>query len=118
MRREVTRALGPRNEYMFVVEGWSKRAKAPTFLHIHGAFFLQEPGLKDTAMIAIGRACGHGLAGYSTMNRAIHSKRYWGAGLDTWITYSRVFGVPIHASPVGVWYSHARQRARLAKCGG
>lgn len=80
IRREITKALGPRQEYFFVMEGWSKLTKAATRLHIHGGFFIREPGTEATAIDAIARACGHGLRGYRKVPRAVHQARYWREG--------------------------------------
>lgn len=86
LRKELTKVLGPRHEYFFVMEGWSKIDKAPTFLHVHGGIFLRDPGHEAVAYKAIGRACGHGVEGYSKQPKARHKKIYWGGG-DRYVNY-------------------------------
>jgi len=73
IRKELDKAVGVGREFFFVMEGWSKDTKAPTYLHFHGGAALRELG--DPAKIeeAVARAAGHGLRGSSTIPRAVHS---------------------------------------------
>lgn len=82
LRRELDRAVRPRLEHFFVIEGWSKRDKAPTALHIHGAaaIYPDEPADARRIVLAAGRAAGHGLAGYPRQRRAVHGRMFTRAG--------------------------------------
>jgi hypothetical protein len=78
LRRELDKRVRPGLEHFFVIEGWSKRAKAQTKLHIHGAaaIYPDDPADPRKIMIAAGRAAGHGLQGYSRQRRAVHGRMF------------------------------------------
>lgn len=72
VRKHLARAIGPRREFFFVIESYSKHTLAPTFLHIHGAAALYARHESDCIKAALGRAAGH-VRGASKQPRAIHS---------------------------------------------
>lgn len=74
VRRELDKAVGQGREFFFVLEGWSTWTKEPTKLHVHGGVAIYEPGDDESLETAVARAAGHGLKGYSKVNRAIHSE--------------------------------------------
>ena len=82
LRRELDKKLAPGREFFFVVEGWSKKTRAPTVVHIHGGAAIYED--LDDAKIeeAAARACGHGLKGYSRQSRAVYSQPFTREGPD------------------------------------
>lgn len=85
MRERVRKHLGRvitdrRTEHFFVMEGWSKRAKAPTRLHIHGAAFVDSEEEGHMVVEAMGKAGGQGLYGRKPEPRAVHGKMYWREG--------------------------------------
>jgi len=76
MRREFDNHLHPRLDWFFIIEGWSKRTKSETVLHVHGAAASFEPGDDKKIMEAAARAAGHGLKGFSITPRAIHGRTF------------------------------------------
>lgn len=74
VRRELDEAVGHGREFFFVLEGWSTRSKAPTKLHIHGGVAIYEKGEIGILETAVARAAGHGVKGYSVVDRAVHSR--------------------------------------------
>lgn len=86
MRREFQRLLGPKREYFFVIEGWSKLSKSEVRLHIHGGAFIQNPGEEAPILEAAARSCGQGVRGKPIQSRAVHEKVYHREG-DRYINY-------------------------------
>lgn len=80
LRRELDEHVGYGIEHFFVIEGWSKLAKAPTRLHIHGGVSLHEGTSRRKIMMAAGRAAGHGIKGYPREPRAVHSDMFYRHG--------------------------------------
>jgi hypothetical protein len=76
IRKELDEALGKQREFFFVIEGWSKVTKAPTYLHIHGGAAIREPSERPLIEQAVGRAAGHGLTGFAKIPRAIDSELF------------------------------------------
>ena len=78
LRRELDDCVRLGLEHFFVIEGWSKRAKGPTLLHIHGgaAIYPDEPTDAANIMSAAGRAAGHGLKGFAKQSRAEHGREF------------------------------------------
>ena len=78
LRREFDKHVRPGLEHFFVIEGWSKRDKAPTLLHIHGgaAIYPDYPSDAGKIMEAAARAAGHGLKGYSRQARARNGRKF------------------------------------------
>lgn len=73
IRVELDAALGKGREFFFVIEGWSRFTRAPTYLHVHGGAAIRDLGDDLKIELAVGRAAGHGLKGFSYVPRAIHS---------------------------------------------
>lgn len=82
LRRELDGLLGPRREFFFVVEGWSKQTRAPTVVHIHGAAAIYHDFDDEKIEEAAARACGHGLKGYGKQSRAVYSQPFTREGPD------------------------------------
>lgn len=76
LRRELDKHLTPKREFFFVIEGWSKQARAPTIVHIHGGAAIYDDEEDEKIEIAAARACGHGLKGYSRQPRAIYGQPF------------------------------------------
>jgi hypothetical protein len=76
VRKELDAAVGRRREWFFVIEGWSKVTKAPTYLHIHGGAALHEPGDDDKIETAVARAAGYGVNGVPRLARAVHTQHF------------------------------------------
>lgn len=76
VRRELDKAVGQRREFFFVLEGWSTKSKSQTKLHIHGGVAIYD--LREDSLLerAIGRAAGHGLKGFASVKRAVHSRPF------------------------------------------
>ncbi|NBW74695.1 MAG: hypothetical protein EBR34_02735 [Sphingomonadaceae bacterium] len=86
IRKKLSKALGRKAEFFFVVEGWSKRTKTKTQLHIHGGAFMLEAQEGPIILSAVGKACGQGLRGSKPEARSIHGKVYWRDG-ETYVNY-------------------------------
>lgn len=80
LKREMDKAIGPRGEYFFIVEGWSKKDKKEVKLHIHGGGFIREDGDGPKIVEAASRACGQGVRGKPREARSVHEKVYWKEG--------------------------------------
>jgi hypothetical protein len=76
LRGELDVAVGKGREFFFVIQGWSKKTRSPTYLHIHGGAALRDHGDDVGIELAAGRAAGHGLKGYSKVDRAVHSEPF------------------------------------------
>lgn len=76
IRREFDKHVHPRLDWFFIIEGWSKRTKSETLLHVHGAAASFEPGDDKKIMDAASRAAGHGLRGFSNVPRAKHGRPF------------------------------------------
>ena len=78
LRREFDKGVRPKLEHFFVIEAWSKKTKAPTKLHIHGAaaIYPNEPNEGSKIMDAVARAAGHGLRGYTKQSRAVNGRMF------------------------------------------
>lgn len=72
-------------DWFFSIEGFTDTNKRypnrfkkieKTYLHIHGAIGLVDGIGKSEIELAIGRACGHGLRGYSVVPSAISTESY------------------------------------------
>jgi hypothetical protein len=74
LRRELDRRVKPSLEFFFVIEGWSRSAKAPTKLHIHGGAHLYAPQDGQAIVDAARRAAGQGNAGRVATPRASHGR--------------------------------------------
>lgn len=72
IRKQLDTEFGRGREWFFVMEGWSKETKAPTYLHIHGGAAIRDVGDGDRIVAAVGRAAGHGLKDNPTVARALH----------------------------------------------
>lgn len=77
VRKHLGRVLDRRSEHFFVIEGWSKMAKAPTRLHIHGGAFIADHAEGDKIVDAVAKACGQTVRGRKHDARSIHGKIYW-----------------------------------------
>jgi hypothetical protein len=77
VRKHLGRVVDRRSEHFFVVEGWSKRDKAPTRLHIHGAAFLDNPAEGKGVLDAVAKACGQTIRGRKPDPRSVNGKLYW-----------------------------------------
>lgn len=86
LRRELDRQFGPGREFLFVVEGLSRRTKNPTKLHIHGGIMVDCPSDGPTAIRAAERAAGQGIRSYAKEPRATKWEPFYGGG-PTWGTY-------------------------------
>jgi hypothetical protein len=75
VRKHLTRAVGARREFFFVIEGLSKNTLAPTKLHVHGAAAIYEAGEAARIEGAVAAAAGH-VRGASKQRRAVHSKPF------------------------------------------
>lgn len=75
MRREFDRHVRPNLDWFFVIEGWSPR-NGETMLHIHGGAATYDQGDEARVMLAVSRAAGHGLRGYSRAPRAVHGRPF------------------------------------------
>lgn len=80
MRKHMGRAMAGKSEHFFVVEGWSKKTKAPTRLHLHGGAFIREPGDSEKIIIAAAKAGGQMLYDRKHEPRSVHEKIYWRDG--------------------------------------
>jgi hypothetical protein len=76
LRKEMDKALGIGREWFFVIEGWSKVTKSPTFLHIHGGAALREPTDAKKIEIAAARAAGHDQRGRPRLPRTVHTAEF------------------------------------------
>jgi hypothetical protein len=76
LRKEFDRLVYPRLDWFFIIEGWSSKSSAETFLHIHGAAASFETGDDVKIMNAAGRAAGHGIKGFEDMPRAVHGRTF------------------------------------------
>jgi hypothetical protein len=76
LRRELDKSVGPGREFFFVVEGWSKKTRTSTMVHIHGGAAIYDELDDEKIEEAAARACGHGLKGYSRQARAVHSQEF------------------------------------------
>lgn len=88
LRRELDRRVRPGMEFLFAVEAWSNRDKAPTFVHFHGGVFMREPADEKGIKAAAARAGGHPLdrRGRPKIARSVHTKRFNREGA-TYINY-------------------------------
>jgi hypothetical protein len=82
LRRELDKLVGPQREFFFVIEGWSKKARAPTVVHIHGGAAIYNDEEDENIETAAARACGHQLKGYSKQRRAVHGQPFTREGAD------------------------------------
>ncbi len=76
LRRELDKRLGTGREFFFVVEGWSKKTRTSTIVHIHGGAAIYEELDDEKIEDAAARACGHGIKGYSRQPRAVHTQPF------------------------------------------
>lgn len=76
LRKEFDKYVRPSLDWFFIIEGWSQKLRAETFLHIHGAAAVFEPGDDKRIEEAVGRAAGHGIKGFPKVDRAIHGRRF------------------------------------------
>jgi hypothetical protein len=86
LRRELDSQFGIGREFLFVVEGLSRRTKSPTRLHIHGGIMVEHPGDGPKAIRAAERAAGQGMRSYAKEPRATKWEPYYGGG-STWGNY-------------------------------
>lgn len=61
--KHLSRSLGLKREFFFVIEGHSKRSGGPTGLHIHGATPLPDRVGYEKAVDALAKATGHDIGG-------------------------------------------------------
>lgn len=76
VRRELDAEIETKREFFFVLEGWSTKSKKTTKLHVHGGVAIYGPGEGKRIEVAIARAAGHGLKGYSVVKRALHFRPF------------------------------------------
>ncbi len=79
-RKHMGRILERRPEYFFVVEGWSKKLKGPTKLHIHGGAFFDNETERHLIVDAMAKAGGQRLHGRQQEPRSVHEQVYWKDG--------------------------------------
>lgn len=77
VRKHLGRVIDRRSEHFFIIEGWSKRDKAPTRLHIHGGAFIDNPAEGAEVVDAVAKACGQTVGGRKPDPRSVHGKIYW-----------------------------------------
>lgn len=73
VRKHLGRAVGKGREFFFVLESFSKRTNAPTFLHVHGAALAYNRQEETIIEGAVARAAGHDVRGNLRTARAVHS---------------------------------------------
>lgn len=73
-RKHLSRSVGRKREYFFVIEGHEKHSGAQTHLHIHGAIAIRSGDDVKNVMGALGRAAGHDVRGLKKTPRALHSE--------------------------------------------
>lgn len=86
LRRELDREVGNGREFLFAVEGLSKRGRTRTFLHAHGGVMMMDASEQETIQRSIGRAAAQGIKGYPKEPRAVSFKPFWG-GDERWGNY-------------------------------
>lgn len=77
VRKHLGRVIDRRSEHFFIIEGWSKRNKTQTRIHIHGAAFIDTPEEGKRVVEAIAKACGQTVRGRKRDPRSVHGKIYW-----------------------------------------
>ena len=74
VRKHLTRVIGARREFFFVLQGHEKTTGAPTHLHIHGAIAAYGHEERKVIKEALAKAAGHGIRGRRIIARAAHAK--------------------------------------------
>jgi hypothetical protein len=77
VRKHLGRVVDRRSEHFFVIEGWSKRDKSATRLHIHGGAFVDDKVEGERVVGAVAKACGQTIRGRKHDHRSIYGKLYW-----------------------------------------
>ncbi|WP_408587255.1 hypothetical protein [Novosphingobium sp.] len=72
VRKELDATVGRGREWFFVIEGWSKETRAPTYLHIHGGAAIHRPGDVELIEAAVSRAAGHGVGRSARTKHGVH----------------------------------------------
>ncbi len=86
MRKELQKALERKCEFLFVIEGLSRKTKAQTKLHVHGGVVLTERSEADRALKAVERSAGQGLRNSPKEPRSSKPRTFFGGG-SRWGNY-------------------------------
>lgn len=86
LRRYLFSEFGENREFLFAIEGLSRRSRTPARLHIHGAVMIRQCGERGRTEAAIHKAAGQGLRGRRKDPKALHTKMFKG-GDAKWGNY-------------------------------